>query len=255
MVLDWLEDYLLGPCCFTGPCFSCDAGKSKSQPLRTLRSAASFEVELAVSPLAGLRGFGGYHTSVLIAGEEYYFSPTGIHCCSKVHSHPKEVMVKIFIGHSSASGAELLCFLEEHFQEGSYDLLRKNCNAFTDCALYFLCERRLDLQYRAVEQLAWMADDHTGIMQSLSHGEYSPNPLAEEFDLQVILQDIDLARDWDTDSESEDLTVEVAVIPPSSTSVFRAHHVELPRKRQSSQGAQSSGPSVPSGEEFCVQRL
>eukprot|EP00434_Breviolum_minutum_P025490 symbB.v1.2.022523.t1/scaffold2003.1/size92810/10 len=102
MVLDWLEDYLLGPCCFAGPCFSCDAGKSKSQPLRTLRSAASFEVELAVSPLAGLRGFGGYHTSVLIAGEEYYFSPTGIHCCSKVHSHPKEVMVRIFIGHSSA---------------------------------------------------------------------------------------------------------------------------------------------------------
>lgn len=26
MVLDWLEDYLLGPCCFAGPCFSCDAG-------------------------------------------------------------------------------------------------------------------------------------------------------------------------------------------------------------------------------------
>ncbi|CAK9043157.1 Desumoylating isopeptidase 1 (DeSI-1) (PPPDE peptidase domain-containing protein 2) [Durusdinium trenchii] len=179
-MLDWLEEMLAAPC-WAGPCFNCQAGKTqhRSQTLRTLRSPGH-EVHLAVSPLGGLRGLGGYHTSVLIAGEEYYFSPSGLHCCSKMYSHPEEVVVRTFVGLSAASGAELLSFLGEHFREGSYDLLRKNCNAFTDCALYFLCEQRLDLRYRAMEQLAWMANDRTGILQSLTNGEYSPNPLAQE---------------------------------------------------------------------------
>ncbi|CAJ1420585.1 unnamed protein product, partial [Effrenium voratum] len=101
MLLDWLEDWL-APCCMTGPCFNCNPGKSQKQPLlRTLRSPGH-EVELAVSPLGSLRGLGGYHTSVLIGGEEYYFSPTGLHCSSKVHSHPEGVMVRVFVGESAA---------------------------------------------------------------------------------------------------------------------------------------------------------
>lgn len=243
-MLDWLEDFLLAPC--AGPCFNCHAGKvQKSQPLRSLKSAGSVTVELAVSPIGGLRGFGGYHTSVLIAGEEYYFSPSGIHCCTKVYSHPEEVM-RIFIGHSSVSGAELLSFLGDQFKEGSYDLLRKNyrSNAFTDCALYFLCEQRLDLRYRAVEKLAWMADDRTGILQSLSNGEYSPNPLAEDFDLEAILQDIDLAREWDSDSVfSEDFAFEEYA---EDGYVAQATDVELCKRWSKAEGL---------GEEMTIQRL
>eukprot|EP00913_Durusdinium_trenchii_P022351 g20997.t1 len=69
-MLDWLEEMLAAPC-WAGPCFNCQAGKTqhRSQTLRTLRSPGH-EVHLAVSPLGGLRGLGGYHTSVLIAGEE-----------------------------------------------------------------------------------------------------------------------------------------------------------------------------------------
>eukprot|EP00440_Ansanella_granifera_P021710 gb/GFBE01023565.1/.p1 GENE.gb/GFBE01023565.1/~~gb/GFBE01023565.1/.p1 ORF type:complete len:267 (+),score=45.90 gb/GFBE01023565.1/:1-801(+) len=202
VLLDWVNE-LMAPCfagpCFTGPCFDCQGGKSERTPaaLRTMRTPGH-EVELAVSPLAGLRGFAGYHTSVLVAGEEYYFCPQGICCSARVVSHPQHALKRIYVGLSQASGSELLEFLTEHFRSGSYDLLRKNCNSFTDCALHFLCEQRLDLQYRTVEKLAWVADDSTGFLQSISHGEYTPNVRANDFDVNAVLQDIEAARDYGT---------------------------------------------------------
>jgi len=171
------------------------------------------EVELAVSPLANLRGIAGYHTSVLVAGEEYYFCPSGIRYSPRIVSHPMNSVQRIFVGLSQTSGAELLDFLEAHFRTGSYDLLRKNCNSFTDCALYFLCEQRLDLRYRTVEKLAWAADDNTGMLQAISSGEYKPNPKAEDFDVQALLRDIELARDYGSESDCSEETAVPALRP------------------------------------------
>jgi len=242
VLFDWLNE-LAGPCCITGPCFNCPGPASKGgrshrdQILRTLRSPGH-EVELAISPIGRMRGLAGYHSSLLIAGEEYYFSPTGIHCYPKIYSHPDEGVTKVFIGLSEASGAEMLCFLSGHFQPGSYDLLRKNCNTFTDCALYFLCGKRLDMRYKAVETLACMADERTGILQSITRGEYSPNPEAEDFSLQTILQEIDVRWDaCESDCSEDDIDAmrsqtlslnEMRPVPPVRYSERLPEEAELP---------------------------
>eukprot|EP00439_Symbiodinium_sp_Y106_P017688 s5256_g2.t1 len=128
----------------------------------------------------------------------------------------------------------MLCFLSGHFQPGSYDLLRKNCNTFTDCALYFLCGKRLDslfrllpkvdlvqdMRYKAVETLACMADERTGILQSITRGEYSPNPEAEAPSLPV--DDIDAMR-------SQTLSLnEMRPVPPVRYSERLPEETELP---------------------------
>jgi hypothetical protein len=162
--------------------------------LRTLQTPGH-EVELAVSALAGLGGFAGYHTSVLVAGEEYYFCPSGICCSNKIVSHEDRDMVKrIFIGLSQYTGGDLIEFLSEHFRPHSYDLLRKNCNSFTDCALYFLCEQRLDVGFRVMEQLGRVADEHTGLVQRASMGDYCPNRRASKFHSEDVIKSIAAER-------------------------------------------------------------
>ncbi|CAE7216081.1 unnamed protein product [Symbiodinium sp. KB8] len=157
-------------------------------------SAGGLEVELAASA-RGLAGFAGYHTSVLIDGEEYYFSPTGIRYVKKLMSHPRRSQAtRTHIGFSKATGQQMLDFLNEHFLAGSYDFLRKNCNSFTDAALYFLCETRLDFKYRAMETIGWMAESRTGILNSISSGEYRQNRSADDFDLEDVLEQIDDER-------------------------------------------------------------
>ncbi|CAE8621095.1 unnamed protein product, partial [Polarella glacialis] len=202
--LSWVNE-LMAPC--FDPCRDCQPQGKVQRPsaaLRTLRTPGH-AVELAVSPLAGLRGFAGYHTSVLVAGEEYYFCPSGICCSAKIVSHQDGAsMRRIYIGLSQVSGCELLDFLTEHFRQGTYDLLLKNCNSFSDCALYFLCEQRLDLRYRTVEKLAWVADDNLGLLHSITSGEYKPNPRAGDFDSQAVLRAMDAARYSDcSDSDGD----------------------------------------------------
>ncbi|CAL1152291.1 unnamed protein product [Cladocopium goreaui] len=95
-----------------------------------------------------------------------------------------------------------------------------------------------------------------GILQSLSNGEYSPNPLAEvwllllgwlgdqDFDLEAILQDIDLAREWDSDSVfSEDFAFEEYA---EDGYVAQATDVELCKRWSKAEGL---------GEEMTIQRL
>ncbi|CAE7804519.1 unnamed protein product [Symbiodinium microadriaticum] len=165
----------------------------KPVELRSLNTSG-LEVELAASA-RGLAGFAGYHTSVLIDGEEYYFSPTGIRYVKKLMSHPRRSQAtRTHIGFSKATGQQMLDFLNEHFLAGSYDFLRKNCNSFTDAALYFLCETRLDFKYRAMETIGWMAESRTGILNSISSGEYRQNRSADDFDLEDVLEQIDDER-------------------------------------------------------------
>jgi hypothetical protein len=146
-------------------------------------------VELLVSPIAELHGVAGYHTSVLVAGTEYCYGVMGIAQSPTISSHKKRgKMQRIFVGSSPYSGKDLVLVLEEYFPPGHYDLLRKNCNAFTDCALFFLCGQRLSWRFRNMDQIGLFADNF-GLVQSISAGEYNPNPDALEFDIEdVILQ-------------------------------------------------------------------
>ncbi|CAE7677233.1 spin [Symbiodinium pilosum] len=46
----------------------------------------------------------------------------------------------VYMGLTRISGDDLREQLGRFFKRGSYDLLRKNCNSFTDCALFFLLD-------------------------------------------------------------------------------------------------------------------
>jgi len=152
-----------------------------------------------------MKGAAGYHSSVLIQGEEYFFSPMGIIHSPNVSSHKRNPhMQRLFIGLSRYSGNDLVEFFDSHFPPGHYDLLRKNCNSFSDCALYFLCEQRMDLKFRTVELFGRLADDHAGIIQSISGGEYLPNPQAVGFDLEAVIAEVDAERpELDNNSATE----------------------------------------------------
>mmetsp|Transcript_11681 Transcript_11681/g.36445 ORF Transcript_11681/g.36445 Transcript_11681/m.36445 type:complete len:278 (+) Transcript_11681:55-888(+) len=196
----WVEELV-------SPCFTCKlehrAPKSPRKP-RALHRSGEYEVELVVSPLAGLRGVAGYHSSVLVAGEEYYFSPFGICCSPKVVSHEATSKLQVFsVGCSQRSGPELLDFLTEHFRPGTYDLLRKNCNSFTDCALYFLCSQRLDPSFRVLEEFGLAIEDHAGLLRSFSLGAYVPNTKAAGFDLEEVIASLDEELTGFSDSETE----------------------------------------------------
>lgn len=166
-----------------------DTGHNFAQPLLPDGVPGS-EVELLVSPIAELHGVAGYHTSILVAGSEYFYGNAGIVRSPTISSHKRKAkMQRIYMGSSVYNGAELVAGLQESFPPGHYDLLRKNCNAFSDCALYFLCGQRLSWSFRGMDQIGILADNF-GLIQSISAGEYTPNPNAVNFDLEAVVWEI-----------------------------------------------------------------
>lgn len=196
------------------PCFSCESlcGDEfeaslckrqrakrpfrKSIPLTSQATTGVQRIELVCSALAGLRGAAGYHTSVLIDGEEYYFSPAGIRVCPRLMSHGRLPSMKVtFIGKSPLTGTDLLRGLSAYFQPGTYDLLKKNCNNFTDCALLLLTGERLLETFRAMEMFGLVIEQTVGLMQTVSGGRYLPNEQAESYDHEAVIEDVSLFRE------------------------------------------------------------
>jgi len=173
------------------PCFDCrpDVEHSDLRSPRKKPRAAGNEVELAVSPLAGMNGAAGYHTSVVLGGEEFYFSPFGICWSHKITSHDSTDVKRVFMGTSDLSSKEILAALSDDFRPGSYDILRKNCNAFTDGCLYLLCRKRLDPNFKTMETLGQVADS-AGLVQTLTFGAYTRNEKAAGFDLEAVITKI-----------------------------------------------------------------
>jgi len=149
----------------------------------------------------------GYHTSVLVNGTEYYFSTAGITESEKIVSHGRRAKPdRIFFGFSQYSGREMAEFLRRFFRPGSYDILRKNCNSFSDCALFHLTGQRLAWNLRAAERVGVVADDSTGLVQVISGGSYVPNARAMGFDVERVIEAIAAhlgTRDSDDESDSD----------------------------------------------------
>lgn len=151
-------------------------------------------VQVALSVIGGVPGVMAYHSSVLVDGVEYSFSGGGVSRATGPASHgsmgrgrPKLVSM----GASPRTAAELLAELGAHFVPGSYDLLRKNCNTWTDAALFFLVRRRLGAEYRAVEKLG---ASMPALIQAVSGGGYAPNPRAARFDLEDLVRNMRRSR-------------------------------------------------------------
>jgi hypothetical protein len=159
------------------------------QPGRTVEVAAT-----SFGP--GMPGVRAYHTSVMVDDVEYSFSMNGITQAPRLASHQcygNQPMV-MYKGLTSMSSQEMLDMVGVYFRKGSYDLLRKNCNSFSDCALYCLLDRRLDPDFSGLEKLGHSAEKHAGLVQVMSDGAYRPNPLADGFDTEAVVREVNLVK-------------------------------------------------------------
>jgi len=151
-------------------------------------------VELAASELFKLPGMGAaYHTSVVVNGEEFFFSDSGIFCDRTFASHQGTPTERQAIGYSKYTGKNLLKALHVHFRPGTYDLIRKNCNNFSDAALYFLLRKRLERRFSAIERMATWASKET--VARVTNGMYQPNELAANFKVENVIVALDKLGD------------------------------------------------------------
>merc|ERR1719343_1216242 len=149
-------------------------------------------VQLVATPLGfGVSSCEAFHTSIVISGVEYAFSDVGVQrspCSYRSHQHlPKHpALTKVMLMWVARSEADVMKALGKFFQPGTYDLLRKNCNSWSDCALYYLLGQRLDVHFRKIEGYAHKVDKHVGIVQFFAG--YEPNPNADVFVKDDILE-------------------------------------------------------------------
>lgn len=149
-------------------------------------------VQLVASTLGGISYATAYHTSVLVDGQEFSFSNTGINVFQGPRSHPGPPdmgsPVILDMGFSTESGPRLFDALKAHFRVGTYDLLNKNCNSFSDVALYFLLQKRLSLKYKVLERCGRHLP---GLIAKITGGQYQPNPEAARFDPEKVRRALD----------------------------------------------------------------
>jgi hypothetical protein len=157
-------------------------------------------VDLAISELPASRewkmaGQVLYHTSIIIGAREYAFGSDGLQCRVVANrfdippSHFGKDRSMVFeVGQTQKTGDDLSEVLKPYFQQDSYDLVCKNCNSFTDCALAFLLSRRLPKKYSMTESLG---KDLPRITSLLTDGRYKPNPKAQKFNLDKVVLHVD----------------------------------------------------------------
>lgn len=159
------------------------------------------KVQLAATELFSLPGLAtAFHTSVLVNDEEFFFSDSGICSDRALTSHqgsPTEPLMDL--GYSSRTGYQLLRVLQPHFPEGSYDLVRKNCNSFSDCAVHYLLGRRLDRRFSALERLGMRAG--TEMVEKVLKGMYLPNEAADGFSVSGVISAVEKLGDADVAEE------------------------------------------------------
>lgn len=173
-------------------------------------AAATWEVQLAATEIARFAGIAAYHTSVIVGGREFYFDSKGIASGPALVSHllgrPQGFKMEVRkLGWSTYSGAALTEALGPFFAKGSYDVLHKNCNHFTDVALFFLLGIRLHGQFNRAERILVAAEPFSSHFLNhifraaadvaIERGDataaggwqgYTTNPLAEGFSAEQV---------------------------------------------------------------------
>mmetsp|Transcript_18084 Transcript_18084/g.51472 ORF Transcript_18084/g.51472 Transcript_18084/m.51472 type:complete len:286 (+) Transcript_18084:106-963(+) len=200
-------------------------------------------VQVAATAIFSVAGISAYHTSIILGGREYVFDVRGFisgpPLCSHggqqaavrvgtsrnwVWEHRSTGLAKTFrtevidMGFTKHDGLSLTRSLRPFFEPGSYDPMHKNCNSFTDIALYFLTGKRLDPRFTRIERLLRASeplstgvlnrflrlvteddarDDVGGLRPQASMDEaehvdgllkmYVPNPLAQGFSVESVI--------------------------------------------------------------------
>ncbi|CAL1159087.1 unnamed protein product, partial [Cladocopium goreaui] len=98
------------------------------------------------------------------------------------------------IGHTNFSASQMLSFLNQFFQPGTYDLICKNCNSFSDCALYLLLGQRLEAKYSRMEKTGKAGQKRIGLMSALRliGMNYKANPASQNFQVDEVLAKTDI---------------------------------------------------------------
>mmetsp|Transcript_45534 Transcript_45534/g.90217 ORF Transcript_45534/g.90217 Transcript_45534/m.90217 type:complete len:247 (-) Transcript_45534:30-770(-) len=181
-------------------CVCASPGRSVTKP---------HEVRLAATEILNVAGMSGYHTSVILDDREYFFDSLGIMAAPPLSSHlaGQDLQVcagrttVVDIGRSACSGNALVQALHPHFERGSYDIFFKNCNTFSDVALYFLTRQRLTGCYNRIERMITATSPvSTGLLNRLFRAflesktglpceddVYVTNPEAEDFSVDDLI--------------------------------------------------------------------
>jgi len=147
-------------------------------------------VKLVVTPIGPKslpRKFQPFHTSVMVGEMELSFGQSGVCMCRGAQSHqclPRSSETKTMEKGSAGNIDPYLLrrVLRPYFHQDSYDLLRKNCNSFSDVLLGILVGERVSKEYRFLEDLALSMDRNMfGLVRKLSNGAYVPNPEAASY--------------------------------------------------------------------------
>lgn len=186
-----------------------DKGPGPGSQILPRRGAREHEVHLAATEVFRASGVCAYHTSVHVGGREFFFDISGISSGPSLHSHtggrapgPKTEVCDL--GFTCIDGATLVKAMSPIFSKGSYDILRKNCNTFTDAAVFLLTGKRLDAHYARPERFllatepvsmllvrqilaarCLMLGDAGGAMSAIK--DYTCNPFAEGFSVDRII--------------------------------------------------------------------
>mmetsp|Transcript_43776 Transcript_43776/g.103447 ORF Transcript_43776/g.103447 Transcript_43776/m.103447 type:complete len:324 (+) Transcript_43776:115-1086(+) len=155
-------------------------------------TVATNKVELAATELFKVPGFASaYHTSIVVNGEEYFFSDSGIISDRNLASHGGAPSEQREVGYSTRAGWQLYAAMQAHFRPSTYDLVRKNCNSFSDCALHYLLGKRLDRKYSVMERVGQVNPD---LLHSATKGVYAPNPAASSFSVDAVIRAVEKER-------------------------------------------------------------
>lgn len=180
-------------------------------------SARAFnKIELAASELFNLTLATAYHTSVIVNGEEFFFSDSGIFTDRMLNSHGGTPSERIELGYSAKTGTQLLRALAPYFRPGTYDLVRKNCNSFSECAVYYLLGQRLERRFCAIEKLG---QANTELLAQVTKGMYVPNPAAQDFQVETVLASLDKLGVDNTSPEYTDVKSPPALLPDSQVTI------------------------------------
>jgi len=177
-----------------GPSLGVAPAAGGGAPLKCM-PAPTHKVQLITSELFSIPFATAYHTSIMIDGKELSFSDSGLYRCQGPLSHNcdhysnKKV---IDMGLSPETEPRTFEILRKWFQRGTYDLLKKNCNSFSDLALYFLLQQRLSLRYRVLERCGATMP---GMIQKVTADGYQQNDRAADFDKEAILAELDNCAD------------------------------------------------------------
>jgi hypothetical protein len=140
--------------------------------------------------LRGVRSKDAYHTSLIVGDVEYFFDGEGVQKfrCRDGRDPPSHAVLQsqtiiIDMGVTTVHPDFMYRVLRQMFQQGTYDLIRKNCNSFCDCALFYLLSERLDPRFRELERTAKWGQKNFRLMDALraTGFRYQQNPRAADF--------------------------------------------------------------------------